>query len=249
MLRAANTGSTARVVAATDEILLYGIGDPGAGRGGIPGRAIGAAARRDQRQARSLHPLDDLRRERNAAIAPGGIVDDDGFAAGALGVVEYQGGTELADRGGAVALFMGEPEHADFVQIVAAEMRIDVAQDRIVFNEWRHRAAGARHRPPRVDRVAEVAGVAEIVAGRHGRGIGGGEGGKQRVAVDERNALTRQRRNVGRCGVVDGARAQPVGDEDHDVMRSALRSSGLRRRTGCDQNAGHQISQPHGRPR
>jgi hypothetical protein len=174
---------------------------------------------------------------------------------GALGVVENQDGAELADRRGAVALVMGEPEHGHFVHVVATEVPIDLAEDRVVLQERRHGAARGRHRERRIDGVAEIAGVAEKVAGRHRRCIGGGEGREYRMAVDEGDAFARQRRHVGRGRVVDGSRPQPVGDEDYDVMASGLGSGGLgssglhRHRTGGNQQTGNQKFGAHGDPR
>ena len=129
-------------------------------------------------------------------------------------------------------------------------MRIDLAEHRVVLEERRHRAAGSRHRPAGVDRVAEVAGVAEIVSGRHRRRVRGGEGREDRVAVGERHAFARQRRDVGRGLVVDRARPQAVGDEDHDVVRRGGRR-GRRlgcRRTGQDQAGNEEFTAHEGLP-
>ena len=83
-------------------VLLHDVGDGGAGV-----VAAGAARRRRERQAYRLEALGHLGRQRNALGAAGRVVDDDRLRAGALGVIENQGRTELADGGGAVALVAG----------------------------------------------------------------------------------------------------------------------------------------------
>ena len=42
---------------------------------------------------------------------------------------------------------------------ISREMCVDVAQDRVAFDEWRHAAAGSRHRISGIDGVAVSAGV------------------------------------------------------------------------------------------
>lgn len=98
---------------------------------------------------------------------------------------------------------------------VAAEVGIEIAEHRVILDKRGRAAAGRRHRVARIDGAAEYAGVAEIVACRDRQG----ERRKQRVAVDEGDALARQRRHVGRSRVVDGAGTQTIGDKDHGVMR------------------------------
>ena len=167
-------------------------GARGARRLGVAGLAVVAARRRCQRKAglgqRGLHFL----RQRNAVLAAGGVVDHDrmqAVGAGLVGVIEDQGRAELADRRRAEALVARHFQHGFLVQIVAAEMLVDIAQHRIDFEERRDGAVGVRDGIAGVDRVAEVAGIAEVVAGRHRRGVGRGEGREQRVRVPEIDAL------------------------------------------------------------
>ncbi len=77
------------------------------------------------------------------------------------------------------------------VEIVAVELLVDIAQNLIVLDK-RHDSAvwlGRLHRVAGIDRVAERAGVAEIVSGRHAGRIGHGEGREQGVGVFEIHAL------------------------------------------------------------
>ena len=66
-----------------------------------------------------------------------------------VGMIEDQGRAELADRGGAVALGAGHFQDGFLVEIVAAEMLVDVAQHRIGFEERRHGAVGRARRDSR----------------------------------------------------------------------------------------------------
>jgi hypothetical protein len=82
-------------------------------------------------------------------------------------MVEDQGRAELADGRGAVSLLARHLKDGFFVQIVAAEMLIDIEDDRIDLEKRRDGIVGVGNRIAGVDRVAEVAGVAEIMAGSH----------------------------------------------------------------------------------
>ena len=172
--------------------LLRGIRHQGARRRGVAGLAIVAARGRRQGQVgfgqRGLHLL----RQRHAAIAAGGIVDHDrmkAIGADLVGMIEHQSGAELADCRRAVALGAGHFQHGFLVEVIAAKMLVGIEDDRIGLEERRDGAARRPDRIAGVDRVAEVAGVPEIVAGRHRRGIGGGESREQRVRVPEIHAL------------------------------------------------------------
>ena len=102
-------------------------------------------------------------------------------------------------------------------------MLVDVAEDGIALQKRRQATAGARYFEAGVDRIGKIAGVAQHVAGRHGRRVRGGEGWKQRVAVAQADAAARDRRH-GRGGAfVHHAEPQAVGDIKHHVV-------GLRRR-------------------
>jgi hypothetical protein len=110
-------------------------------------------------------------------------------------------------------------EDRRLVEIVAGEMRVDVAEHRIVFEERRHAAAGGRQRIAGEDGVAEGAGIAEIVTARHAGGIRHGEGREQRVRIGEIDAALAQRRH-GRRGL--GAHlqcAEPVRNEQDEIAR------------------------------
>jgi hypothetical protein len=52
------------------------------------------------------------------------------------------------------------------IEIIAVEMLVDLPEHRIGFQERRHRAVRGLHRKAHIDGIAEVAGVAQIVAGR-----------------------------------------------------------------------------------
>ena len=59
------------------------------------------------------------------------------------------------------------------------------------------------------------------------------------MAVDQGHALLGERRHVGRGVVVDRAGAQPVGDEDHDVMGGGAGRGRPGRRLGHDGGREH----------
>ena len=142
-------------------------------------------------------------------VAAGGVVDHDRAwpsVADLVGVIEHQGRAELADRGGAVALGAGDFQDGLLVDVVAAEMLVDVAQHGIGFDERRNGAAGRGNGIAGIDRVAEIAGVAEVVASRHCRGVGHGEGRKQRMRVAEIDALVA---DLGHRGRALGRHDQP----------------------------------------
>ena len=228
-------------------ILLHHIGGERAGRGHVAGGAVGAARRRGERQVRRLEPLRDLGGQRNALGRAGGVVDQDRLRAGALRRIEDQRRADLADRGGAVALVAGELEDRRLVEVIAGKMLVDVAEHRVVFQKRRERIAGARHLEAGVDRVGEVAGIAEHVAGRHARRVRRGEGRKQRVAVAQAHAFARDRRHGRRGRVVDHAKAQAVGNEQNDVVR--LRRRRLGESGGRERGRQHRRAenkQPHG---
>src|SRR6185437_13037988 len=102
-------------------------------------------------------------------------------------------------------------------------MVVDVRKDEVVLKEGCRCACGLAEvamvegRVTNIFGVAEVSGVAEVVAGRDGGGVGGRQGGKQRVAVHKVDAA------FAKCGKrrgvdgVYGAVAQTVSDEDDDI--------------------------------
>ena len=141
---------------------------------------------------------------------------------GAVGVIEQQRRADLADRRGRKALRARHLQQRFFIEIVAAEMLIDIAQHRIVFDEGDDGIAGRRGRITSIDRVAESSGIAEIVPGRDRRSVRHGEGRKQRVRIFEIDALVADLGH-GRCGFGrDLQRAQSVRDEQDQVVRRAV---------------------------
>ena len=174
-----------------------------------------------------------LVRKRDAGLAACRIVDDDRVLARLLrmiGVVPLIGRADLADRGGAQTLVAGHLQDGLFVEIVALEMLVDVAEHGVVLDEGDHSVTGGHRGVVGPDRVGEHAGVAEIMAGRHRRAVGHGEGREQRMRVLEVDALVADLGH-GRCGLgSDLQRAQPVGDEQDQVAGRVVlgecRSSG-----------------------
>ena len=174
------------------------------------------------------------------------VVDDGRVQAGPLGMIEDQDRPELAHRGGAEALCAGDLENRLLVEVIAAEVLVDVAEHGVVFEKWRHGRlrVGHGHRVARVDRVAEVAGIARIVAGREACRIGGREGREERVRVLEVDACVAQRRH-GRCRLgrhLEGA--QSVRNEQDDVVGAGLLCGDRR----CEKRAGEcECDADHGR--
>ncbi len=199
--------------------LLLDIGDQGARRLAVAGLAVGAARGRGQRQAdlgqRVLHRL----REWHAGGIASRVIDDDRRLARMIGVIEHHGRPNLADGRGGEALMAGGEQNGVLVDEIAGEMRVDVAEHGVVFDERRHAARGMRGRKADIDRVGEHAGVAEEVAGRHARGIGHGEGREQRMRIGEIDALVAHRRHGGGALRRHREGAQAVRHEQDQVMR------------------------------
>ena len=145
-------------------------------------------------------------------------------------MVEKIGRAELADGGGRKALGAGHLQDGFFVQIVAVEMLVDVAEHGVVLDEGNDGVAGRHGRIAGIDRVAEGAGVAEVMAARHRRTVRHGEGRKQRMRVLEVDALVanfgHRRRGLRR----HDAPAQTVRHEQDQVARRGV----LRRRGIAD---------------
>ena len=144
-------------------------------------------------------------------------------------MVEQQGGAELADRRGAETFGARHLQNSIFVEIVAAEMLVDIAEHRIVLDEGNDGAAGRLGRVAGVDRIRERAGVAEIMAARDRRSVGHGEGRKQRMRVLEVDALVANLGH-GRSGLLGhDLAAQAVRDEQDEVTGcGVLRRGGAR---------------------
>ena len=205
--------------------LLRGVGHQGAGRPGVAGLAVLATRGRRLREIRLCQRTLHLLRERDAILAAGSVVDHDRMQATRawlVGVIENQGRPELSDRGGAVAVSPRHFQHGLLVEIVAAEMLVGVDDDRVDLQERRHGAIRGPDRITRIYRVREVAGVAEIVTGRHCGSIGGGEGRKQRVRIPEIDALVADLSH-GRRGLrCDDLPTQSVGHEQDQVARRVV---------------------------
>ena len=135
----------------------------------------------------------------------------------AVGVVEQQGRAELADGGGAETLGARHLQDGLFVEIVAVEMLVDVAEHGIVFDEGDDGVAGGHRRIAGVDRVAERAGIAEIMPARHRRAVGHGEGREQRMRILEIDALVAELGHRRRGLRRHDAPAQAVRDEQDQV--------------------------------
>src|SRR5215471_14458226 len=100
-------------------------------------------------------------------------------------MVEHQRRAEFSDCGRADTRISCRLEKRDFVQIVAREMLVHIPEHRVALKKWREAVTGSRHRKARVDRVTKIAGVAEVMAGRHRRCVRRCKGREQRVAVLE----------------------------------------------------------------
>src|ERR1700682_375755 len=96
---------------------------------------------------------------------------------GAVGVVEQQRRPDLADGRGGKTFGARHLQYGLFIEIIAAEMLIDIGQYRIVLGEGNNRVAGGRGSTAGIDRVAEISGVAEMMAGRPARSARHGRGG------------------------------------------------------------------------
>ncbi len=213
--------------------LLRDIRRRGARCFGVAGLAVFPARGRHQGEAglgqRVLHFIG----QRHAILATSGVVDHDGILA-TVGMVEKIGRTKLADRGGAVALLARHLQKRLFVQIVAAEMLVDLEQDGIDLEERRHRVVGVGDGAAGVDRVAEGAGIAEVMAAGHRRAVRHGEGREQRMRVLEIDALVahlgHRRRGLRR----HDAPAQTIRHEQDQVTRGGV-LRGCRACDECDQ--------------
>ena len=193
-------------------------------------RIVAARRRRGRKAGRRQCGLD-LLGERDAVRRTGPVVEDDGVGAGACGVVENEGRAELAHRDRAVALRARELQDRLFVEIAVVEMVVQLVEHAVVLDERRHAVVEALQREAAVKRVAEVAGVAEIMAGRHRGCVRGGECRHQRVRILEIGALVADRGHGRRQFGRDLAGTHPVGNEQDHVMRArlVLRRTGLKR--------------------
>ena len=133
-------------------------------------------------------------------------------------MIEDQRRTELADGGSAESLRAGGGEQRLLIEVIA-ETRIDIAQHLIVFEEGCDAVVCRRHGIACVNCVAEIAGVAEIVARCHCRCVRGRERRKQRVRILEVDALRAQSGHGRGFVLVNHQGAQPIRHEQDQVVR------------------------------
>ena len=228
LLRALNIGSTTLAGDVGQIGLLRDVGDGGARRLGVAGLAVVAARRRRQRKIglgqRVLH----LVGQRNAVLAAGGIVDRRMVVLPRSVWSNNSVGPSLPIAAVREALVARHLQDGFFVEIVAVEMLVDIAEHGVVLDEGDDGVAGGHRGIAGVDRVGERAGIAEIMAGRHRRAVGHGEGREQRMRILEVDALVADLGHRGRGLRRHDAPAQAVRDEQDQVAgRVVLR----RRRT------------------
>ena len=183
---------------------LLDVGHIGLGRGG-----------RDERR---FHLAREPGRQTQPAFVPGGIVNDQRLAAvtGRGGILDA-GRAFLADDGGVEPLRPRRRDQRGLAEIVAAELLVHLVQHHVFFQEADRRALQADHRLRRPQRVAEIAGVADVMPGRDGGRIHRGHGGIQRMRIGEVHALGLHPGEVGHVARLHAAIAQPVRHEDDDV--------------------------------
>ncbi len=199
--------------------LLRNVGDRCAGRLGVARLAIVAARRRGERQTGCGQGCLYFGRERNSIRRPRDVVEDDRLLAVARNAVKHQRRPVFAERRRGEAVRVGGVEDRLLADEIAVEMPIEFAEHGIDFGEGRHRSVGGRDGHGGVEGIAVDAGVAQLVAGPHRRGIGHGEGGKQRMRVGEIDAAVAQRRHRRRGLGAHLQRAQPVRNEQDEVLR------------------------------
>src|ERR1700712_2487788 len=97
-------------------------------------------------------------------------------------------------------------------------MLIGIDNDGINFEEWRHCAVRGPDRVARKDRIAEIAGVTEVMTSSHRGSIGGGEGRERRVRISEIHAFITDFGHRGRGRWRDYPSAQPVRHEQNQIV-------------------------------
>ncbi len=152
-----------------------------------------------------------------ALLAACGIVDADGGIAGALRVIKHQYRSELADRRSAEALTASCKQDSVLVDEVAGKVCVDIAEDQIVLDERGYASTCGWHRIGGVDRIAEGAGVAEKMTGRHSGGIGHRKGGEQCMRVGEINAFIAHGGKRGRGLRCHGIGSEAIRDEKNEI--------------------------------
>ena len=97
-------------------------------------------------------------------------------------------------------------------------MFVQRAKNSIIFQKRRHIARSSGHRKGDIDRVAKNTCVARIVPGCHGGSIGHREGRHHRMAVRERDSSFTESRHIRRAMSIDHSTAEPVCNEQHDIV-------------------------------
>ena len=108
------------------------------------------------------------------------------------------GTVKLLDR-------QGEVDIAKRIEKGERKVYKALSQNRIILDERGRAASGIGDRMREVERIGEHAGIAKVVSGGDRRRICHGESRKQRMAVDQRDTLTGQRRQVWRRCIIDHA--------------------------------------------
>ena len=104
-------------------------------------------------------------------------------------------GANFSDRGRVIAVGACHLQQRLLGQVVAVVVVIEVRQNRVIFDEGRVRPrsaaeiAGVEYGISRINRVAEVARVAEVVTGGDGGTVWSCESRKQGMAVYEIDSL------------------------------------------------------------
>src|ERR1700722_250587 len=96
-------------------------------------------------------------------------------------------------------------------------MHVQLAEYDVVFEKWRDAALKWQHC---IDRVAEVSGVAELVAGRERGRICRGERREERVAVDKIDSFSPQSRHRRGGRRIDDRSAQPIAHKEDKIVRT-----------------------------
>ena len=190
--------------------LLLDVRDRGPGGLEIADPLILAARWCCERQPCGSQCRPDFFGQRNAGRAASGVIEKDCSFTGLLSVIEEGGCLAFTDGRSAEPACASSLEHSLFVKIVATEMLIEFAPNPTIVDGGRHASVGAFDWTPHIEGVAVVAGVAQMVAGRHRRRIGGGESREQRMRILEIDPLVPYSGHGRRAVQRDAQGPQPV---------------------------------------
>src|SRR5262249_39550358 len=126
---------------------------------------------------------------------------------------------ELADRGRAKSLTASRKQDGFLIDEISGKMRINIAEDRIVFDERRYAVACGWDGVGGIDRIAEGPRVAKEMSGRHPGGVSHGEGGKQCMWVREIDTCVAHSGQRGRGLRCYRIRAQAIGHEQNQIAK------------------------------